>query len=200
MAIVHAHLIPLKPIQFGVIVGDGKNFTVEVTSLKVQQVHIHSRRRGGPHYCNRYKTCCRKHTTTHRHRLKIMSRYSYSFVKSLGIPKPGNHRNHATITLCDMDVSNKWDIKLVIAYVNVMHFQIRKDVKRSLRTKKLVKRSAKEIHELRISEYPDMKRLVYLKPWSGDEEDGSEESEEDEAPRSPTPLMTSARHRKKYNV
>ena len=123
----------LNEIPFGIIAGDGKNYTVEIVSIKVEKKHTYERNRRLPHLRHdRYKTCCWKSSTTHAHKIKIISRYSHSFVKALGIPKPGNHRNHATITRGDMYVSFRGDVNRVTAYVNVMEEQIKKDNEESL--------------------------------------------------------------------
>ena len=185
-------------IPFGIVVGDGKNYTVEVTSVDTVQKHSYEKRRlRGPHYHDRYKKCCWKGTTKSNHKIKIISRYSHSFVKSLGIAKPGNHRNHATITRFDMQVHDEEDINRVIAYVNVMEDQIKKDVKESLLTKKLVKRTADEIYELKHKKYPNMFMRIHLNSPSGEEELLNDEQEHKE-PTSPD--ISTARMKKKYNV
>ena len=205
-------------LPFGIIAGDGKNYTVEIVSAAQEMKWKSERTFPGSHYCDRYKTCCQSKTTYVSHKTKIMTRYSYSFVKALGISKPGNHRNHATVTLRDVWVSDPMDIKTVIAYVNVMEEQIRKDVQESLEKKQLVKRSAQEMHEVKEDKYPNMYMRILLKSYSKEEEEEEEEqeskveakeekdeeeeekaeTEEEEQPKSP--VITTKRYKKKLNL
>ena len=185
----------LSAIPFGVVAGDDQNYTVEITSVKVQKKHVHERRIKGPHYHDRYKNCCFKSTTTQAHKIKIMSRYSYSFVKGLGIRNPGNHRNHAVITRSDMYVRNVEDVRRVTAYVNVMEEQIIKDLEESTRTKKLVRRSAQEIFQLKHEKYPNMMMPIQLNCLRNDEDEDALEEEEPSSPVLNTPRM-----KKRYNI
>ena len=205
-------------LPFGIIAGDGKNYTVEIVSAAKEMKWKSERTFRGPHHCERYKTCCQSKTTYVSHKTKIMTRYSHSFVKALGISKPGNHRNHATVTLRDVWVSDPVDIKTVIAYVNVMEEQIRKDVQESLEKQQLVKRSAQEMHEVKEEKYPHMYMRILLKSYSKEEEEEEEaqeeeveakeqkeeeeeekaETEEEEEPKSP--LITTKRYKKKLNL
>ena len=184
-------------IPFGIVAGDGKNYTVEVVSVETKQTHTYERkRRYRPClYHDRFKTCCWESSTVSMHKIKIISRYSYSFVKSLGIAKPNNHRNHATITRSGILVHWTADINRVIAYVNVMEDQIKKDVQTSRLTKQLVKRKASEIFDLKHDKYPDMNANIQLNDPSGDDELMDEEQELKE-PSSPE--LFTARYKKKF--
>ena len=213
------HMSTFDTLPFGIIAGDGKNYTVEIASAAQRMKWKSERHFRGPHYCDRYKTCCYTKTTYVSHKTKIMTRYSYSFVKALGISKPGNHRNHATVTLRDVWVSDPLDIKTVIAHVNVMEEQIRKDVQESLEKKQLVKRSAQEMHEKKEEKHPNMYMRILLKSYTEEEEeeeenqqeeeveakehkdDQEEEKAETEAVEPPkSPVITTKRYKKKLNL
>ena len=184
----------LTAIPFGIVAGDDENYTVEIVSVKVEKFHKYQRARTYPHKLhNRYKTCCWKSTTTHAHKIKIISRYSHSFVKALGIPKPGNHRNHAIITRSEMLVSGRKDINRVTAYVNVMEKQIQKDIQESIKSKKLVKRSAMEIYQLKQEKYPDMSIPIYLNSSCRNDDNILEDEPS-------SPVFSTPRMKKKYHL
>ena len=89
-----------------------------------------------------------------------------------------------------MRVTDPEDINRVIAYVNIMEEQIKKDIEASALNKKLVKRTASEMFDLKHEKYPDMTAgPIELNAASEDEELLEEE-----------PLMLTARYKQKLNI
>ncbi len=96
-----------------------------------------------------------------------------------------------------MLLKDEWHIRKVIAYVNVMEEQIIKDIAESLKSRKLIKRTALEIQDLKWDEYGNDgvtgrlgKRRICLKKFSL--------QQEQDAPSSP--VFGTKRSRRKSNV
>ena len=139
-------------LAFGIIVSDGKNYTVEIAKEKETVIKQRKGPSGAVHRCTVYCDC-RKIETKKEYKIKIMSRYSTKFVRSFGIDKPGNKRNHSIISKSKIQTDRILDIQTVNAFINVMEEQILKDIVESRQSGTLIKRSAKQIHKLKMRKY-----------------------------------------------
>ena len=146
-------------LKFGVIVSDGNNYTVEVAKEKEKVIKQRDAAYGKYHRCTVHCNC-RKIYPKKQYNIKIMSRYTTKFVRSLGIDKPGNKRNHCVITKSRIQLDRIADVQSVNAYINVMEEQILKDIDDSKKSGILIKRSAKQMHKFKLNKYGHKDRGV----------------------------------------
>lgn len=140
-------------LKFGVIVR-GLDFTVEIAKAGSKLIKQRKNMQGYAVKCSYNQT-----ENVMEYKIKIMARYKPKFLSKLGISKPGNKRNHSIITKSKIQRRCIIDIQMVNAYINVMEEQILKDIAESLKSGKLIKRSSKEIKQLKEERYGQRDRI-----------------------------------------